>query len=153
MFMRPFIAAAAAVAVLLSTSAASALEGTLTTEGTKQKFATSDRVSGLKYDVKTPRDAASGMATGRRQHGAVCIYKPASATTPQYFQALTTNEALKSVTFDATNGLRLKLTNAVAVSFAIVGTDGKDVEEVCFTFQKIEIAMKGMVAADDRIAP
>ena len=34
------------------------------------------------YDVKSPRDAASGLATGKRQHGEVKITKEWSASSP-----------------------------------------------------------------------
>lgn len=36
------------------------------------------------YNVKSPRDSASGMASGKRQHGSVTIVKEWGPSTPQF---------------------------------------------------------------------
>ena len=126
-----------------------------------------DKIVGLSfsYEVKSPRDAASGQASGKRQHSPIKIVKEWGAATPQIFQALITNEALPEVTleFRRTNATgeeyvyhRIKLTNASVSeirqfsaddslqgsSSAKHGTSGdyRQMEEVSFTFQKIDIA-------------
>jgi type VI secretion system secreted protein Hcp len=60
------------------------------------------KIAGLKfhYDVLSPRDPATGMATGKRQHKPVMITKEWGAASPQLFQALVTNEVLSEVVID-----------------------------------------------------
>ncbi len=87
-----------------------AYEFYVTVEGTRQgKFkgesdrkAHEDKVPGLAfhYSVASPRDAASGMATGRRTHQPVSFVKEWGAATPQFQQAMITNETFKSVLFE-----------------------------------------------------
>ncbi|MBI5069890.1 MAG: type VI secretion system tube protein Hcp [Deltaproteobacteria bacterium] len=50
-------------------------------------------------EVEAPRDIATGQASGRRQHKPVFFTKQVDATSAQFWQALTTNEALKKVEF------------------------------------------------------
>jgi type VI secretion system secreted protein Hcp len=52
------------------------------------------------YDVVSPRDAGTGLPTGKRQHRPVTFVKAWGAATPQIFQALVTNEALTTAVFD-----------------------------------------------------
>src|SRR5262249_1750627 len=49
------------------------------------------------YEVISPRDVATGQATGKRQHSPVTISKEWGAASPQLFQAAVTNEPLQSV--------------------------------------------------------
>lgn len=60
------------------------------------------KIAGLKfrYDVVSPRDLATGMATGKRQHKPVMITKEWGAASPQLFQALVTNEVLPEMVID-----------------------------------------------------
>ncbi len=122
---------------------------------------------GFEYEVKSPRDAASGLATGKRQHQPVTIVKQWGASSPQIFQALVTNELLKTVLFEFvrtnSNGeeqvfYTIKLTNATIVSFHphinqqnSNSNDIPETEEVSFTFQKIELENKlaKTMATDD----
>jgi len=48
----------------------------------------------------SPRDPASGLPTGKRQHKPISFLKEWGAATPQLFQALVTNENLKTVKFE-----------------------------------------------------
>lgn len=124
-----------------------------------------DKILGLSfsYEVKSPRDAATGQASGKRQHSPIKIVKEWGAATPQIFQALTTNEVLPEVTLEFlrtnANGeeyvyYRIKLTNASVSNIRQFSTDPpeggssakhqgaagyKQMEEVSFTFQKIEL--------------
>ena len=128
---------------------------------------------GFSYDVKSPRDQATGQASGRRTHSAVRITKEWGASIPLHFQALTTNEVLKDVEFTFykanANGqqtlyYRIKLTNATVsqirlfTEFGLENVGAKhssasaiQLEEISFTFQKIEIAnlAGGTSAGDD----
>src|SRR5437764_3999748 len=122
---------------------------------------------GLEYEVNAPRDPFSGQASGKRQHKPVVFTKEWGASSPQFYAALFTNEVLKSVLFEfvmTTNrgeevDHTIKLTNA-----AISGVrqsvhngptsgppvDARELQEVTFTFQKIEIeSQMGKISAID----
>jgi type VI secretion system secreted protein Hcp len=143
----------------------------VTIEGTKQgrfkgERGKGDKIAGLAfhYDVKSPRDAATGMASGKRQHGAITFTKAIDSASPQIFQALIGNEVLKSVLFEfrSTNAngeemvfYQMTLTNAsigeveqYAGAPGLVTTteakhsgasDSSPLEDVSLTFQKIEV--------------
>jgi type VI secretion system secreted protein Hcp len=141
----------------------------VTIEGAKQGKFKGDKITGLgfSYEVQSPRDQATGQASGKRQHKPIVLTKEWGASTPQIFQALVTNEVLKSVLFEffhtTTEGVEevyhtVKLTNATISelrqrSGAVPQDDQKDlrnVEDVSFTFAKIEIENKpGKTAASD----
>jgi type VI secretion system secreted protein Hcp len=133
-------------------------------EGTKQGLfaneavakAHPNRVAGLSfnYTVKQPRDPASGLPSGKRQHQPVILTKERGAASPQLFQALVSNETLKSVVFEfyqvnqATGAEELahlvKLSNATISEihqYSPPGgsTDLRQLEDVSFTFDAIEI--------------
>ena len=137
-------------------------------EGTKQgpfanesiRLNRTPRLVGLNFDylVKTPRDAATGQISGKRQHGPVMFTKEWGAASPQLFQALVSNETLKSVVFEfyQTNAqgaeelaTMVKLTNAViseihqyspeTTSGSHTGAGRRQLEDVSFTFGTIEI--------------
>lgn len=82
----------------------------LSAEGTKQgkfkgesnrvKFADKSEINGYLQEVTSPRDAGSGLATGKRIYQPIIILKQSGAASPQFFQALTTNEILKKVVID-----------------------------------------------------
>lgn len=103
----------------------------------------------LGHTVTSPRDAATGQASGKRQHGPITLTKAWGAATPQIFQALVTNEVLKSVLIEhlqtTPEGIEevrgtIKLTNAT-VSNIVRSTDadGSIIETVSFSYQKIEL--------------
>ncbi len=50
--------------------------------------------------ASTTREAASGMASGKRQHGEIKIVKEWGPASPQLMQAASTNEVLKSVVIE-----------------------------------------------------
>jgi len=105
------------------------------------------------YEVVSPRDPATGQATGKRQHHAVTFVKAWGAATPQIFAALVTNETLKTVLFEFTRVdpagkevvfQTVALTNASVSGLkeytqpnAKGGTD--DFDLVSLTFQQITI--------------
>ena len=139
----------------------------MTIEGTKQGAfpgAKSGGIPGLKfsYEVKSPRDLASGQASGRRQHNPVVVTKAVGAASPQIFQALTTNEILKSVVVTLPGGeggsYTIKLSNATVsnVKQYTEPLNGQTVvlEDVSFTFQRIEVEDLGTrsMAVDDWMA-
>ena len=98
--------------------------------------------------VVSPRDVATGQASGKRQHGSIVIVKEWGAASPQIAQAMNAGEVLTSVEMEfvrpGADGAdvvykTLKLTNATIASVRrLPGGNGPGLEEVSFTFQKIE---------------
>jgi type VI secretion system secreted protein Hcp len=116
------------------------------------------KIEGIKffYQLSSPRDVATGQATGRRQHSPITFTKEWGTASPQLVQAAVTNEALRSVTFEFVktnpNGQEIiyetiTLTNATVASIKrYIATptgseqpDPRALEDVSLTFQKIEI--------------
>ncbi len=56
-------------------------------------------ILGYMMEVKSPRDAASGMSTGKRQYQPVILWKLSGASSPQFYEALIRNDMLKKITF------------------------------------------------------
>jgi type VI secretion system secreted protein Hcp len=159
-----------------------AYEFYVTIEGVKQgKFKPEsmrekhkEKIAGISfhYNVKSPRDAASGQASGKRTHHPVTFVKEWGPATPQLFQALTTNESLKSVLFEFVktdkNGEEyvyhtIKLVNASVseIDQYLAGDSKQDqshdvheLEKISFTFQRIELENKDgkTMSVDDWLA-
>src|SRR5438132_559214 len=101
---------AAAVMTAGASAFAAQVDFFLTIDGVKQgrfKGDSTDKrhageIMGLAfdYDVQSPRDAATGQPTGRRIHKPLVITKRIDAASPQIYQALATNEVLRSVQLD-----------------------------------------------------
>ncbi|HYL10753.1 MAG TPA: type VI secretion system tube protein TssD [Candidatus Acidoferrales bacterium] len=115
------------------------------------------------YEVDSPRNPATGLPSGARQHKPVVFTTDWGAATPLLFQAATTNEVLASVLFefvrpDGAVYQTVKLTNATIASTRLfVGPQAPGeppspfpLEETSMTFQKIELAdIVGKTAAMD----
>jgi type VI secretion system secreted protein Hcp len=126
------------------------------------------RCSQFLLSLTAPRDAATGLPTGKRQYAPIVITKDWDAASPQIFQAASTNEVLLQVEFEflktTPQGVEavfetVMLTNATisAVKHYIGFPDAGEppnphaLEDVSFTFQKIEITNSEgkTTAADD----
>ena len=128
------------------------------------------RIGGIKFlsETSSPRDAATGQASGKRIHKPIMITKEWDAASPQLFQALVDNETLNSVLFEFVktnpNGTEevyhtVTLTNAAVSDIKsyldLTDTSGDpydahELEDVSFVFQKIEIEnLEGKTAAVD----
>lgn len=105
------------------------------------------------HEVISPRDAATGQATGKRQHHAFVVTKAIDQATPALYSALTKNQVLNDWLLEATSveltgvekvTYRVKLVNAFVAEIVFQGpgqTDldrGKLVESVSFVYEKIE---------------
>lgn len=121
------------------------------------------------YGVISPYDAATGQATGKRQHEPVVITKEWGASSPQFFTAVYNNEILTTVTLSfftiTAQGVQqldhtIKLTNARIVSaqqslhLPQAGgpvIDSRELTEISLVFQKIDITSVtgGTEAIDD----
>lgn len=126
-------------------------KGDSTTKGAEKSI----RCSQFLLSLTSPRDAATGLPTGRRQYAPIVITKEWDAASPQIFLAASTNEVLQvEVEFlrPSPTGMEsvfetVTLTNATisAVKQYIGFPDAGEppnphaLENVSFTFQKIEI--------------
>jgi type VI secretion system secreted protein Hcp len=120
--------------------------------------------SRFSHGMKSPRDAASGLATGKRQHLPVTYTKTVGLASPQLMSALARNELLKSVVVsvpgaDGGPGYIIKLSNAnvseIKQYTEVVNGRATVLEDVSFTYQKIEVQDlgTGVVAVDDWSSP
>jgi type VI secretion system secreted protein Hcp len=144
-----------------------AFEGPVTTKG----FEKSVGVDVAEHAIVSPRDAASGLPTGKRQHKPFLITKSVDKTTPLFYHALINNETLTSCTIrfvrpsnagTLDNYYTVKLTNASVASSEFKKGDARggagrlgEYEEIGFTYQKIEwtITDGGITAQDDWESP
>ncbi len=134
----------------------------LTVEGNKQskfkgdgspaKQADKIAVLSLEYSVQAPRDLTSGITSGKRMHKPVVVVKEWSAATPQFFQALVSNETLKSVLIEFVRPaggkeepfFTIRLTDATVSEVRYYTEDtapggAQERETVSFTFREIVI--------------
>jgi type VI secretion system secreted protein Hcp len=126
-------------------------------------------VASADHSVVSPRDPATGQATGKRQHKPLTIVKAVDRATPQLYNAFTGNETLtscllkfykKSSTGVLTNYYTITLTNASIAQIDLSKGDARfqngrlgEFEEISFVYQKIEWKyMNGttpIIASDD----
>ena len=144
------------------------IKGSVTQKGRENKI----MVIAVTHDVVSPRDPASGLPTGKRQHKPFIITKELDRSTPLVYNVLTNNENIKewelqfwrpSATGAEQQHYTVKLTNANIAAIRFVQLNNKnpelmryaEYEEVSFTYQKIEWTWKdgGITADDDWEAP
>jgi len=124
------------------------------------------------WDIASPRDAASGLPTGKRKHAPIVFRAPIGKQSPILAQALCTNERLKEATLlcwtpsvigsKAATGTEqqyytVKLTNANVSALHLSGGeyDGLPFEDISMTYQKIEWTYVdgGITAMDEWMEP
>jgi type VI secretion system secreted protein Hcp len=152
------LAAVAAIFSLGVVSAFGALNAYLKIEGTTTKSFNPEVPSGVlrvKADsagIISPRDAASGLPTGKRQHKPFVITKELDKSSPLLTKALANNEALKEMTltfFQAMGDGSVRLTRQAKFTGVKImsvksspanpsGSASPPMEEISFVFQKIE---------------
>ena len=137
------------------TSDPNAVDGTASITAQKQGDLGTINVIGVSHEIISPRDAASGLPTGKRQHKPFVITKELDKSTPLLLNALVQNENLPQVTFtylrDGKPVATVKLTNA---SLATYDAHGES-ETWSFTYQKITWTWLdgGITAEDDWQSP
>ena len=121
----------------------------------------------LSHEVLSPRDPASGLATGKRMHKPLTITTPWGSASPKLLNALYNNESLTSVLMhfsrSMANGIEtefmtIELTNA-SVSDLVSRVPNvsdpnlvkmQEYHEVSFTYQKIKTTfLDGAIVAID----
>jgi len=105
-----------------------------------------------------PREASSGMATGRRQHSDITITKRIDMASPKLAQAASTNETFSEVVIafpggsgDAKEAQKIVLTDATIVSVRKAGGN----EQITLSYRAIEVTYTngGKTMADDWSTP
>ena len=124
------------------------------------------------HDILSPRDIASGLPTGKRQHKPVLVTKEVDKSSPLLYTVLCNNETLTEVVFKfwkpSPSGKEvqyytIKLTNANIAArktyfpnmLIAENTKLPHLEEVAFTYQKIEWTWEdgGITSEDDWEVP
>jgi type VI secretion system Hcp family effector len=123
------------------------------------QIATDVSIVDLDWSVISPRDAATGQATGKRQHKPLVITIPADASSVLLLQAIVTNENLKTVTIGLIHQggtspyMTIALTNGSVASFHRLTDGGEEYDEVSLTYQSIEVSWVGGPSVTDDWAP
>lgn len=175
----------AAALLLFATDASAALNAYLVIEGETQgpiaggaEAGREDSIQlfGWSHEVVSPRDAASGLPTGKRQHKPFTITKAVDKATPLIMNALTQNENLTTVRIDFYRQARggadvlwysIELSNAAIAGVGARGgrnihdlkqkplAHNRNLEEVSFVYERITWTYHegGVTAEDDWSAP
>ena len=141
------------------------ITGSVTQKGKEGTIA----VIAVDHAIISPRDAASGLPTGKRIHQPLVIITHIDKATPLLYNALVTNENLPTVELDyyqtgpdgkETLYFKVELTNANISVIKQTNLNSQDdphlglfgeYEEVSFTYQKIKWTWTdgGIIAQDD----
>jgi type VI secretion system secreted protein Hcp len=112
------------------------------------------------YGLVSPRDIATGQASGKRQHKPIVITKEWGPSMPQFLTAAATNEQLTKVTMEFWDTTRtgvqrlhfvVTLTNASVSEVKQHLANDLLTEDLSFTFQKIQVEDRigGTIFMDD----
>jgi type VI secretion system secreted protein Hcp len=126
-------------------------------KGESKRASRRDWIEGLdfSFELASPRDPATGRPTGKRQYKPILLMKEWGASSPQFLQALATNEMLTQVDFEFVS-LRpdgaeeltatVQLTNAAVTDVSqVIGkgplssVDNLELTPIGFTFMKIVV--------------
>ncbi len=144
------------------------IKGSVTQKGREGKI----QVIAVSHEIISPRDAASGLPTGKRQHKPFVITKELDKSSPLLYNVLVNNENVTewelqfwTPQIKAASGggvevqhYTIKLTNANIASIAFRMPNNKhpelmrfaEYEEIAFTYQKIVWTWNdGGITADD----
>lgn len=143
------------------------IEGDVTQQGREGQI----EVVSFGHNIVAPRDAASGLPTGKRQHKPVRILKPIDRSSPLLFLAMVSNEQLEEVTIrfwkPSRTGQEVQFYTVELLNASIVGimpihssanAEALKVpmrESISFTYEKIIVTFEdgGITAEDDWAAP
>src|SRR5829696_7340519 len=140
-----------------------AVAGSVTQKGREKSI----MVIGASHEIKSPRDAASGLPTGKRQHLGMNIIKIVDKSSPLLYNILVNNENIKkwklqfwrpSPAGTEQQHYTIELDNANIAGIKLVMPNNKhpelmkfaEYEEIQFTYQKITWTwMDGGITAMD----
>jgi type VI secretion system secreted protein Hcp len=144
------------------------IKGSVTQKGREGSL----EVYGWNHEVASPRDAASGLPTGKRQHKPITIIKPIDKSSPLLMKALVDNENIPewklqcwkpSPTGAENQYYTVELVNANVAQIRVEQLNNKYPENmphelreyVAFTYQKITWTFVdgGITAEDDWESP
>ena len=132
------------------------VQGQFPGEGATTKI----ELTNFEMENVSPRDLATGQASGKRQHLPVLAQKPTGPATAQFFKAFTSNEQLTTVTFEVykpgTGGAliqdyKIVLGNATIANFKqVYAAEGQKgfVDLLKFTYQSCEVTVGGVTVSD-----
>ncbi|HMB89418.1 MAG TPA: Hcp family type VI secretion system effector, partial [Rhodothermales bacterium] len=140
------------------------IKGSVTQAGREDSI----QVIGFNHEVMSPRDAASGLPTGKRQHKPVTITKELDKSTPLLYNVLVNNENITDWELrfwqPSPRGAEVQHYTVQLVNANVCGIRGeqlnnrypenmqhKEREHVSFTYQKIIWTWEdgGITAEDD----
>ena len=136
------------------------IKGSVITKGHENSI----EVLSYSHSIISPRDAASGLPTGKRQHNPIVITKEIDKSTPLLYSVLVNNENLLHWKLElwqlTTKGtyqmyFTIELQNANIQQITTKGSNFGATEQVSFTYQKILWTWVdgGITAEDDWEAP
>jgi type VI secretion system secreted protein Hcp len=144
------------------------VKGSVTQRGRENSI----MVIAVQHEVVSPRDAASGLPTGKRQHKPITITKEVDKSSPVLYNILVTNENIPEWSLQfwqpSSSGKEfqhytIKLTNANIAGIRLEMLNNKypenmqhkECEHISFTYQKIEWTWTdgGITAEDDWESP
>jgi type VI secretion system secreted protein Hcp len=111
-------------------------------------------IESVNFPPDAARDAASGMASGKRSHQPFVVVKETDVASPKLFQAAASGQHFPTVQVAYVNAegqvtKRAELSD-VMLATRKAGGSGRQMEEIQFTFQKIALQTKeGKTTATD----
>lgn len=142
-----------------------AYEFYMSIEGTKQGKFNGQRkdkwmpVASFNMGVSSPRDAATGQASGKRQHKPVVVGVEWGSWSPQIFAAMVQNEVLDPVVINIQPGSSkgsntvtyewVKLRNAVISNISTHKVGKTQVQDVTLTYEGVQMGTGHHTAATD----
>lgn len=146
-------------ALLPASPAMAAFDAYMTINGSRQGQLKGEAMSEKIALTSVSHDSvmASGMASGRRQHGSITVTKEVDAASPKLMQAMSTHEPINDVTivFRATGAGKavqtINLKNALITSVRMTGRT----EAITIEYATVQLTWTdgGKTATDDWEAP
>ena len=107
-------------------------------------------VTGLNYSIVSPRDATSGLSSGKRKHSAFKVTRVVDAMAPKFGQAIMNGELLPAVrltVYKLVNGKEtvdytIDLTRAHVIAIERMKVK-PEIEIVSFNYEKITVTWAG----------
>lgn len=144
------------------------IEGSVTRAGREDSI----KVIGFNHEIVSPRDAASGLPTGKKQHGPLTITKEVDKSSPRLMNLLVNNENITEWRLDfwrpGRDGSEFQFFTVELVNASVSGIEMEmlnnkypenmqhnEREHISFCYQKILWTYQdgGITAEDDWVTP